>query len=59
MISSVFIGRANRGLVRRPLSDGGGGCIACDRNEEEECYLLAAIKQTNGAKRPAKDVMVW
>ena len=25
--------------------DGGGGCIACDRNEEEECYALAAISR--------------
>jgi hypothetical protein len=26
-------------------ADGGGGCIACDRNEEEECFALAAISR--------------
>jgi Protein of unknown function (DUF3768) len=35
-------------------SDGGGGCIACDRNEEEECFALAAISRRtvrNGRKK--------
>ena len=35
----------------RPCS-GGGGCIACDRNEVEECAALAPTQPTNGAKRP-------
>jgi hypothetical protein len=34
------------------LCDGGGGCIACDRNEEEECAALAPIKPRNGAFWP-------
>jgi len=35
--------------------DGGGGCIACDWNEEEECAALAAMQPTNGATWPQKD----
>jgi hypothetical protein len=40
------------------LCDGGGGCIACDRNEEEECAALAPIKPRKGARWP-KEGRVW
>jgi hypothetical protein len=41
-------------------SDGGGGCIACDRNEEE-CFALAAISRRtvpNGRKKDASGVVI-
>src|SRR6266566_3893079 len=38
IFSSIVFGRANRALLAEAHSDGGGGCIACDRNEEEECF---------------------
>src|SRR5258705_4650797 len=54
MVSSIRF----RPRQSRPCDGGqsnvGGGCIACDRNEEEECCALAAIKPTNGAKWPEK-----
>jgi hypothetical protein len=37
-------------------SDGGGGCIACDRNEEEECFALAAISRRTAPNGRKKDV---
>jgi hypothetical protein len=51
-ISSIVIGRANRGLVTEAKATTGGGCIACDRNEEEECNALAASQPTTGAIWP-------
>jgi hypothetical protein len=35
--------------------DGGGGCIACDRNEVEECPCTCIHEPTTGATRPVKD----
>jgi hypothetical protein len=36
--TSIVFDRANRGLLAEAPCSGGGGCIACDRNEEEECF---------------------
>jgi hypothetical protein len=34
------------------LGDGDGGCIARDRNEEEECFSTCSHEPTNGAEWP-------
>src|SRR5712672_1441606 len=39
IVASIVFDRANRGLLAEAHGDGGGGCIACNRNEEEECFL--------------------
>src|SRR5258708_5819521 len=49
--SIVFRPRQSRPSGGGP-SDGGGGCIACDRNEEEECFSTCGHQPTNGAIRP-------
>ena len=40
IVASIVFDRANRGLLAEAPCSGGGGCIACDRNEEEECLHL-------------------
>src|SRR5215831_12325668 len=50
--TSIRFGRANRGLLAEAPSDGGGGCIACDRNEVGECFSTCGHQPTNGANRP-------
>jgi hypothetical protein len=56
IVSSIVIGRANRGLVTeaRAMEE---GCIACDRNEEEECFALAAISRRTVPNDRKKDVI--
>jgi hypothetical protein len=44
------------------LCDGGGGCIACDRNKEEECAALAPIKPRtvrDGRKKDGVGAVGW
>jgi hypothetical protein len=43
--------RGRRRMTNAP-SDGGGGLIACVRNEVEECARTCGHQPTNGAKRP-------
>jgi hypothetical protein len=52
IVASIVFGRANRGLLVEALSAGGGGRIACGRNEEEECFSTCGREPTNGAKQP-------
>jgi hypothetical protein len=54
IVASISFGRANRGLLAEALCDGGGGCIACDRNEVEECFSTCGHQPTNGANWPKK-----
>jgi hypothetical protein len=44
--------------VREATATGRGGCIACDRNEEEECSALAAMSQRTALYGRKKDGMV-
>src|SRR5215467_14335402 len=58
--TSIRFGRANRGLLAEAPSDGGGGCIACDRNAVEECFSTCGHQPTNGANWPeARTGLVW
>src|ERR1700730_1297509 len=71
-ISSVIVNtRVVSSIVYRPRqsrpcdggqSDGGGGCIACDRNEEAECFVLAAISRRtvpNGRKKDVSGTVIY
>src|SRR5713101_5575129 len=60
ILASIVFGRANRGLLAEAPCSGGGGCIACDRNEEEECFSTCGHQPTNGANWPeARTGLVW
>jgi hypothetical protein len=52
--TSIVFDRANRGLLAEAPCAGGGGCIACDRNEVEECFSTCGHEPTNGANWPKK-----
>src|ERR1700730_15657513 len=60
IVASIVFDRANRGLLAEAPCSGGGGCIACDRNEEEECFSTCGHQPTNGANWPeARTGLVW
>src|SRR5258708_29733812 len=60
IVASIIFGRANRGLLAGGPCSGGGGCIACDRNEEKECVSTCGHQATNGANWPeARTGLVW
>src|SRR3984885_16197375 len=56
--SIVFRPRQSRPSGGGPCA-GGGGCIACDGNGEDECAALAAMQPTNGATWPQGEGRVW
>jgi hypothetical protein len=45
IVACIVFDRANRGLLAEAPCDGGGGCIACDRNEEKECFSTCGQPQ--------------
>jgi len=55
IFSSIVFGRANRALLAEAHSDGGGGCIACDRNEEEECFSTHLEHGSTAARRAGQE----
>ena len=58
IVASIVFGRANRGLLAEAPCSGGGGCIACDRNEEEECFSAQPRTRCGGRQkhlRPSAD----
>jgi hypothetical protein len=60
IVASIVFGRANRGLLAEAPCSGGGGCIACDRNAEEECFSTCGHQPTNGANWPeARTELAW
>src|ERR1700688_4738908 len=56
--SIIFRPRQSRPSGGGPCA-GGGGCIACDGNGEDECAALAAVQPTNGATWPEGEGRVW
>src|ERR1700686_1294342 len=52
IVSSIFFRpRQSRPSGGGPCA-GGGGCIACDGNGEDECFSTCSHKATTGAIRP-------
>src|SRR5258708_4288203 len=58
IVASIVFVRANRGLLAEAPCSGGGGCIACDRNEEEGCFSAEPRTRCGGRQkhlRPSAD----
>jgi hypothetical protein len=59
--STDFLSLHPRGLRGRAMNSvvivlsKPAGCIACDRNEVEECFSTCSHQPTNGAKGPQED----
>lgn len=60
IVSSVLLDRANRGLLVEVVCTGSGGCIACNRNEEEERVSACSHTAENRRDKNLEGrVLVW